>query len=126
VYRAVIEEAHARKLRLAAHIFYLDDAKDLLRGGADIIAHSVRDKDVDDEFTSLIKAKQATYIPTLTREISTFIYESTPPFFSDPFFLKEADPAVVAQLEEPARQAAMRESKSARGTRPRSTLRSAT
>jgi imidazolonepropionase-like amidohydrolase len=113
VYRAVIEEAHARKLRLAAHIFYLDDAKQLLRAGADIIAHSVRDKDVDDEFISLMKAQRASYIPTLTREISTFVYESTPAFFTDPFFLKEADPAVVAQLKEPARQAAMRESKPA-------------
>ena len=113
VYRAVIGEAHARQLRVAAHIFYLEDAKDLLRAGADVIAHSVRDRDVDDEFLSLMKTKQAAYIPTLTREISTFIYESTPAFFSDPFFLKEADPAVVAQLEEPARQAAMRESRSA-------------
>jgi imidazolonepropionase-like amidohydrolase len=113
VYRAVIEEAHARNLRVAAHIFYLDDAKDLLRSGADVIAHSVRDRDVDEEFLSLMKTKQAAYIPTLTREISTFVYESTPAFFSDPFFLKEADPAVVAQLKEPARQAAMRDSRSA-------------
>lgn len=113
VYRAVIEEAHSRNLRVAAHIFYLDDAKDLLRVGADVIAHSVRDRDVDEEFLSLMKTKQAAYIPTLTREISTFVYESTPAFFSDPFFLNEADPAVVAQLEEPARQAAMRESRSA-------------
>jgi imidazolonepropionase-like amidohydrolase len=47
VYRAVIEEAHARKLRVAAHIFYLEDAKDLVRSGVDIIAHSVRDKEFD-------------------------------------------------------------------------------
>ena len=33
VYRAVIDEAHRRGLRLAAHIFYLDDAKQLLRAG---------------------------------------------------------------------------------------------
>jgi imidazolonepropionase-like amidohydrolase len=113
VYRAVIEEAHARNLRVAAHIFYLDDAKDLLRSGADVIAHSVRDRDVDEEFLSLMKTKQAAYIPTLTREISTFVYESTPAFFSDPFFLREADPAVVAQLKDPARQAAVRDSRSA-------------
>ena len=113
VYRAVIEEAHARKLRVASHIFYLDDAKDLLRSGADVIAHSVRDRDVDDEFVSLLKTKRAAYIPTLTRELSTFVYESTPAFFSDPFFLREADPAVVAQLTEPARQAAIRDSRSA-------------
>ena len=113
VYRAVIDEAHQRGLRVAAHIFYLDDAKDLLRAGVDVIAHSVRDKDIDDEFISLMKARNVAYCPTLTREVSTFVYESTPAFFTDPFFLREADPGVVAQLQEPARQAAMRASKSA-------------
>ena len=113
IYRAVIDEAHARGLRVAVHLFYLDDAKGVLRAGADVIAHSVRDRDVDDEFLALMKSRQAAYVPTLTRELSTFVYESTPAFFDDPFFLKEADPAVVAQLREPARQAAMRASPSA-------------
>src|SRR5262249_29684178 len=85
VYRAVIEEAHQRGLRVAAHIFYLEDAKDLLRAGADFIAHSVRDKEIDDEFISLMKKRDIPYCPTLTRELSTFVYESTPSFFSDPF-----------------------------------------
>lgn len=115
VYRAVIEEAHRRGLRVAAHIFYLDDAKDLLRAGADLIAHSVRDREIDDEFIALMKKRDVPYCPTLTRELSTFVYESIPPFFSDPFFLREADPEVIAQLREPGRQQAMRESKSARG-----------
>ena len=113
VYRAVIDEAHKHKLRVAAHIFYLDDAKDLLRAGVDAIVHSVRDRDVDEEFLSLMKARQVPYVPTLTREVSTFVYESTPVFFSDPFFLKEADAAVVARLKEPARQSAMRDSRNA-------------
>jgi imidazolonepropionase-like amidohydrolase len=112
-YRAVIEEAHNRGLRVAAHVFYLDDAKDLLRAGADMIAHSVRDKDVDEEFIALMKQRNVPYCPTLTRELSTFVYESKPAFFADRFFLREADPAVVAQLQEPSRQQAMRESKSA-------------
>ena len=112
VYRAVIDDAHARGLRVAAHIFYLDDAKDLLRAGVDVIAHSVRDREVDEEFLTLMKSRQAAYVPTLTREISTFVYESTPAFFSDPFFLKEADAAVVAQLKEPARQTGFRDSRS--------------
>ena len=77
------------------------------------IAHIVRDKDIDDEFISLMKARNVPYIPTLTRELSTFVYESTPAFFADPFFRREADPALVAQLQEPARQAAMRASPSA-------------
>ncbi|HKE04584.1 MAG TPA: amidohydrolase family protein [Blastocatellia bacterium] len=113
VYRAVIDEAHQRGLRVAAHIFYLEDAKDLLRAGADIIAHSVRDKEIDGEFISLMKKRDIPYCPTLTREISTFIYESKPAFFSDPFFLREADREVVAQLQEPQRQEAMRKSATA-------------
>jgi imidazolonepropionase-like amidohydrolase len=113
VYRAVIDEAHQRGLRVAAHIFYLEDAKDLLRAGVDFIAHSVRDKEIDDEFISLMKKRDIPYCPTLTREISAFVYESTPPFFSDPLFLREADRDVVAQLQEPQRQEAMRKSLSA-------------
>ena len=115
VYRAVIDEAHRRGLRVAAHLFYLDDAKDLLRAGVDVIAHSVRDKDIDDEFIALMKARNVPYCPTLTRDLSTFVYESTPPFFSDPLFLREADRDVVARLQLPAAQAAMRASKSAQG-----------
>lgn len=113
VYRAVIDEAHRRNLRVAAHIFYLEDAKDVVRAGADVVAHSVRDRDVDEEFINLLRARNIPYIPTLTRELSTFVYESTPAFFTDPFFLAEADPAVIALLNDPARQQAMRASKSA-------------
>ncbi len=113
VYTAVIDEAHKHNLRVAAHIYYLDDAKGLLKAGVDMIAHSVRDKEIDAEFISLMKARDVPYCPTLTRELSTFAYESTPAFFSDPFFTKEADPAVVAQLKDPARQAAMAKSASA-------------
>jgi imidazolonepropionase-like amidohydrolase len=113
VYRAIIEEAHARKLPVAAHLFYLDDAKDLLRAGVDFIAHSVRDRDIDDEFIALMKARNVPYCPTLTRELATFVYESTPSFFSDPFFTREADPGLVARLQEPARQQAMRTSQTA-------------
>ncbi len=113
VARAVIEQGHARGLKVAVHIFYLDDAKALLKAGADFIAHSVRDQPVDEEFIGLLKARNICVCPTLTREVSTFVYEKEPDFFSDPFFLKGADPAVVAQLEEPARQAQMAKSTSA-------------
>ena len=49
IYRAVIDEAHKRGLRVAVHLFYLADAKAVLDAGADFIAHSVRDADVDDD-----------------------------------------------------------------------------
>lgn len=113
VYRAVIDEAHALNLRVSAHIFYLEDAKNLLKAGVDMIAHSVRDLDIDDEFIALMKARNVPYCPTLSRETATFVYESTPSFFADPFFTREADKDMVARLQEPARQEAMRNSQSA-------------
>jgi imidazolonepropionase-like amidohydrolase len=54
MYRAIIDEAHKNNLRVVAHIFDLADAKELLRSGIDGFAHGVRDKDVDDEFMTLI------------------------------------------------------------------------
>jgi len=57
LYRAVIDEAHKNGLRVTAHIFALEDAKDLLRAGIDAFAHGVRDKDVDDEIVGLFKAR---------------------------------------------------------------------
>jgi imidazolonepropionase-like amidohydrolase len=112
-YRAVIERAHARRLRVAAHIFYLDDAKALLRAGVDLLAHSVRDKDVDSELIDLMKARDVCLSPTLMREVSTFAYETRPAFFDDPFFRREADVAVLKRLEDPARQEQTRSSRAA-------------
>jgi len=57
LYGAVIDEAHKHKLRVTAHIFALDDAKGLLKAGIDAFAHGVRDRDIDDEFMALIKAR---------------------------------------------------------------------
>jgi len=115
LYRVVSERADFHNIPLAVHIFYLDDVKDLLRAGADYIAHSVRDQAVDDEMIQLMRARDTCYTPTLTREISTFIYESEPEFFSDPFFLAMADPQVLATLREPERQRRMAQSETAQG-----------
>ena len=57
LYGPVIDEAHKHKLRVSAHIFALEDAKGLLKAGVDIFAHGVRDRDIDDEFIALVKAR---------------------------------------------------------------------
>lgn len=109
----VSQEAEKRGIPLAVHIYNLEDAKSTLAAGADLIAHSVRDTEVDAAFMDAMKTADVCYVPTLTRELSTFVYESEPAFFKDPFFLREADPAVLAILREPARQQRMRDSESA-------------
>jgi imidazolonepropionase-like amidohydrolase len=88
VYRAVIEQAHKQGLRVAAHLFYLEQAKGLVDAGLDIVAHSVRDQDVDRAFISSLKSRNVAYIPTLTRDVAVFEFETAPAYFSDPFFLR--------------------------------------
>ena len=59
VYRAIIDEAHRHGMETLAHLSRtsgLADAKDLLRAGIDGFVHTVRDRDVDDEYIALVKA----------------------------------------------------------------------
>lgn len=109
-WRAVVADSDARKLPLAVHVYYLADAKATLDAGADFIAHSVRDVPVDDHLINALKSRDVCYSPTLTREISTFIYDSTPPWVDDPFFLKGVEKGVPEQLKDPKRQEQIRNS----------------
>src|SRR5208282_5864866 len=79
--KAIIENAHRKGLRVDAHIFYLDDAKQLVNVGLDALAHSVRDQPVDQELIDSMK-KHGTWqsAATLTREASMFIYAKPAPF----------------------------------------------
>lgn len=113
VYTAVIKRSHDLGYRIATHMYYLDDAKKLLAAGSDLMAHSVRDKPVDKEFIMLMSLQKACYCPTLTRELSTFVYGSTPDFFNDPFFKKQYDSITIQPLKDLARQEQIRNSKSA-------------
>lgn len=88
VYGALIDHAHTRGLRVAAHLFYTDDAWGLLKAGVDIFAHSVRDKDVDAAMIAELKRRNVGYMPTLVRDLSVFEYETLPAYFTDPFFLR--------------------------------------
>ncbi len=66
LYGAVIDEAHKHGLRVTAHIYTLEDAKGLVRAGVDAFAHGVRDRDIDQEFVSLMKERpQVVLVPNL-------------------------------------------------------------
>jgi imidazolonepropionase-like amidohydrolase len=110
-YGALIDEAHKRGLRANAHIFYLKEAEMVLERGVDVIAHSVRDVDVPPAFIASMKKRNVGYIPTLTRDLSLIVYEQTPAFFKDPFFLRGMSvfKEQVDLLSTPAYQQKMRE-----------------
>jgi imidazolonepropionase-like amidohydrolase len=66
LYGAAIEEAHKAGIRVTAHIFELEDAKGLLKAGLDAFAHGVRDRDIDDEFVAMWKARpEVILVPNL-------------------------------------------------------------
>lgn len=113
VYRAVIARSHDLGYKIATHMYYLEDARKLAEAGSDILAHSVRDRPVDKEFIALLKKENTVYCPTLTRELSTFVYGEEVDFFTDPFFSREYDSIMVQPLRDPDYKQKIRNSHSA-------------
>jgi imidazolonepropionase-like amidohydrolase len=98
VYGAVIEEAHKLHLKVAAHVYYLADAQKLVNDHVDVLAHSVRDKPLDQATVQLIKARDVFYIPTLQLEDAFFIYADHPKWMNAPFFQKALNPDLATML----------------------------
>jgi imidazolonepropionase-like amidohydrolase len=95
LYRAAIDEAHKHGARVIAHVYYLDDAKDLARSGIDGFAHLVRDREMDDETVALIKQKNVLNMPNLTLAESR-IYATAPGWLNDPLY-REVTPAPIVE-----------------------------
>jgi imidazolonepropionase-like amidohydrolase len=65
-YRAIIDEAHKHGIRVAAHIYAMEDSRGLLRAGIDAFAHGIRDRDIDDETIELFRERpNVVLIPNL-------------------------------------------------------------
>ena len=89
VYRAIIDEAHSRRMRVVSHLgttSALADAKDLLQAGIDGFAHTVRDRDVDEQYLALIRQHPEVWtIPNLPGDILIasdlpWLAQTLPPF----------------------------------------------
>ena len=99
IYAAIIEEAHQHKLRVAAHEFYLADAKSLMADGIDVLAHSIRDQPVDRELIDAMKARGVFYIPTLMVDESFFVFAEQPEVMHDEFFKGAVGPELRKYLD---------------------------
>jgi imidazolonepropionase-like amidohydrolase len=65
IVRATIEESHAHKIRVAVHATELETARAAVEEGADVLVHSVTDKEVDEAFVKLLKDRHTILCPTL-------------------------------------------------------------
>jgi imidazolonepropionase-like amidohydrolase len=63
--KATIEESHKNGFRVIVHATQLETAKAAIKAGADILAHSVMDKIVDEEFIKLVKKHNVIYSTTI-------------------------------------------------------------
>jgi len=105
--KEIIVEGHKAKLPVAAHIFYLADAKELASYGVNGFAHIVRDQPVDQALIDVMKKKGVWQLAaTLSREATMFAYASTPKFVSDPFFMQGVSENVLRTLKSPDYQKA--------------------
>lgn len=102
IWRAVVEEAHAKHLRVAAHVYYLDDARKLVDDGVDILAHGVRDKPVDQGFIDTMKQHGTWYVATLDLNEAAYIYARHPAWMDQPFFAHAVQPALATQFADGA------------------------
>ena len=98
IYRGGIDQAHRDGLRVAAHVYYLADAKALVADGVDVLAHSVRDQTIDQELLTAMKQRGVFYIPTLTVDESFFAYAEHPEWKNDAFLQAGMSPELFNLL----------------------------
>ncbi len=119
IYGAIIDEAHKHGLRVAAHVYHLQDARLLVADGVDVLAHSVRDGDVDDALIAEMKKHHVAYIPTLSLDDFAFAYGDSTKWVDDPFFTAALDPGVLEMITSPEYKAKVQSFKTFTATTPR-------
>ncbi|MCF2444237.1 amidohydrolase family protein [Dyadobacter sp. CY345] len=98
IYKAIIAEAHKRKIPVASHLYNLEDARSLTESGLDIMAHSIRDKEIDDDLLKKMKENGVAYIPTLSLDEFAYIYSRKPEWVEEPFFKASLEPGVYEMI----------------------------
>ena len=85
---AVLEQARKHGKLTFGHAYELVDAKMLVEQGLNVLAHNIRDREVDSDFIAVLKQRNVTLIPTLIRDEFLFAYGDAPAWIDDPFFQK--------------------------------------
>ena len=105
---AILDQARKHGKLTFAHIVELTDAKMLVDQGLNVLAHNIRDREVDSDFITMLKQRNVSLIPTLTRDEFSFAYGDAPAWIDDPFFLKFVPPERLAVLKTKIRDEQMK------------------
>jgi imidazolonepropionase-like amidohydrolase len=96
--KAAIDEAHRQGLKIAAHIFYHEDAVALADAGIDAFAHLVRDREMSDALIASMIRNKVYLTPTLAAP-ERAAHGAPPPWVDEPYLaalLSDTVPAEVA------------------------------
>lgn len=89
---ALVDEAHKSALKVLTHTVTLDKAKIAARCKVDVIAHSIGDKEADEELLRLMKQNGVGYVATLA------VYEPRPRDTKTPLLERVLEPLAFARL----------------------------
>lgn len=88
VVRAIIDEARQCGIVSFAHVYSHDDAEALVSFGIGVLAHSVRDRVMEEALIEQMGAKGVTLVPTLSREEAEFAFSlDDNPYMKNQFFV---------------------------------------
>ena len=99
IYRAVIDEAHGRNLQVIAHVYYGEDAADLVDAGVDGFAHLVRDQEMTSQLVGAIGSGDVFVMPNLGISERATHFEP-PAWLDDPLLHHSVSPDVIARAKE--------------------------
>jgi imidazolonepropionase-like amidohydrolase len=91
---ALVDEAHKRSLKVLADAPTLAEAKEVVKAGVDVLVGSVRDREVDEEFISLLKEKKVSLAPALSSIEARFVYMDKPRWLGESA-MREAYPSAL-------------------------------
>jgi imidazolonepropionase-like amidohydrolase len=98
---AMIEEASRLGVPVAAHVFYLEDAKRLARLGVAVLTRSIRDQEADEEFIRLAKQNDLCIIPALSHEWAEVEYADEAKFLEDPLLQSSRSASMLEAFRSP-------------------------
>ena len=93
IYRAILDEAHEAGLQVIAHVFYHDDATDLVEAGVDGFAHLVRDREMDPALVAEMARRGVFVMPNLGVS-ERGRHTSAPAWLAEPLLAETVSPEV--------------------------------